>query len=403
MAKIPEDVVRHIQDIAKIEDVVGEFVKLRKTGVNLTGICPFHDDRHDGNFIVRPSRIADKDGGNTYRCFVCDAKGGPVTFLMEHEHLSFPDAIRWLGKKYNEPVDDIPLNYTPPPPRPTPPPLPTLVLPRKMVAERIDNRGDVFCNYVRQDIKWSEEQRARVEDVLRLYCVGHAAVKQRNCEHHFTVFWQVDKDGNPRTAHYMKYKTNGHRMKKEDSPYNTDWLHSLLIRRRDPQTGETTYDPPYPYPSIYNPDTQEARQCLFGEHLMNRYPNAPVCIVESEKTAILMAIAYGNNPMQLWMACCGSSNITRERLKPLINQRRRIILYPDHDGVKLWKQKMDALYYDRIEIDTRPVLDWWQPDDGEKADIADVVLRMINSHPTDLAKGNNTVKKLITTLDLQET
>ena len=132
--KISEDIIRRVTDAARIEDVVGEFVTLRKAGVNLTGICPFHDDKHDGNFIVRPSSVSEKRGGNTYRCFVCDKKGGPVQFLMEHERLSFPDAIRWLGKKYNEPVDDIPLNYTPPPPRPKPAPLPVLEIPRSYVV-----------------------------------------------------------------------------------------------------------------------------------------------------------------------------------------------------------------------------------------------------------------------------
>ena len=104
MPKIPDDIVKRIQDIAKIEDVVGDFVTLRKAGVNLTGLCPFHDDKHDGNFIVRPSTVPEKRGGNTYHCFVCMRQGRgrrADDFLMKHERLSFPDAIRWLGKKYN--------------------------------------------------------------------------------------------------------------------------------------------------------------------------------------------------------------------------------------------------------------------------------------------------------------
>ena len=99
MAKIREDIIQHVIDEAKIEEVVGEFVKLRKSGVNMTGLCPFHDDENDGNFIVRPSTIAPKDHGNTYRCFVCDARGDSVKFLMEHVKMSFPDAIRWLGNR----------------------------------------------------------------------------------------------------------------------------------------------------------------------------------------------------------------------------------------------------------------------------------------------------------------
>ena len=68
MPKISEDIIRAVTDAAKIEDVVGDFVTLRKAGVNMTGICPFHDDKHDGNFIVRPSTISEKNHGNTTKC-----------------------------------------------------------------------------------------------------------------------------------------------------------------------------------------------------------------------------------------------------------------------------------------------------------------------------------------------
>ena len=376
MAKIRQDIIDHILDIAKIEDVIADFpeVKLKKQagGVRYVGICPFHDDKGYGNFSVYPKE-------NVYKCFRCEAAGDPVKFIMEHEKLSFPDAIRWLGKKYNVEVDNIPLNYIPPPPRPAPPPLPTLVLPRQMVAKRMqDVAMDNLVRYIREGVKWGNEQRARIPKVLHDYCVGHSTIHQETrdhikIDHEFTVFWQIDADGHPRTAHYMKYKSDGHRIK-EKNQYPTDWLHSLLSRKRNPED-------PWPYPQYYDPDKQEARQCLFGEHLLKRYPKSAVKLVESEKTAILMAIAYGNNTTQLWLACCGSSNLTRERLKPLIDQHRNIILYPDRDGVKLWKQKADALYYDAVAIDEKPVTGWWRDCDGEKADIADVVIRMINQSP----------------------
>ena len=168
MPKISDDIIRAVTDAAKIEDVVGDFVTLRKAGVNLTGLCPFHDDKTDGNFIVRPSSIPEARHGNTYRCFVCDKKGGPVQFLMDHARLSFPDAIRWLGKKFNEPVDDIPLNYTPPPPRPKPAPLPVLEIPRPYVGRTMQiatERTVVFIYWLR-GLPWDDEQRARLQKTL---------------------------------------------------------------------------------------------------------------------------------------------------------------------------------------------------------------------------------------------
>ncbi len=85
--------VDRILDAAKIVDVVGEFVTLRKSGVNYKGLCPFHDDRNP-SFMVSPVK-------NICHCFVCGKGGTPAGFLMEHEQMTYPDALRWLAKKYN--------------------------------------------------------------------------------------------------------------------------------------------------------------------------------------------------------------------------------------------------------------------------------------------------------------
>ena len=85
--------VDKIIDAAQIVDVVGEFVTLRKSGVNYKGLCPFHDDRNP-SFMVSPSK-------NICHCFVCGKGGSPAGFLMEHEQLTYPEALRWLAKKYN--------------------------------------------------------------------------------------------------------------------------------------------------------------------------------------------------------------------------------------------------------------------------------------------------------------
>ena len=78
---------------AQIVDVVSEFVTLRKAGVNYKGLCPFHDDRNP-SFMVSPPK-------NICKCFVCGKDGTPASFLMEHEQITYPEALRWLAKKYN--------------------------------------------------------------------------------------------------------------------------------------------------------------------------------------------------------------------------------------------------------------------------------------------------------------
>ena len=85
--------VDKIIDAAKIVDVVGEFVTLRKSGVNYKGLCPFHDDKNP-SFMVSPAK-------NICHCFVCGKGGTPAGFLMEHEQITYPEALRWLAKKYN--------------------------------------------------------------------------------------------------------------------------------------------------------------------------------------------------------------------------------------------------------------------------------------------------------------
>ena len=85
--------VDKIIDAARIVDVVGEFVQLRKSGVNYKGLCPFHDDKNP-SFMVSPAK-------NICHCFVCGKGGTPAGFLMEHEQITYPEALRWLAKKYN--------------------------------------------------------------------------------------------------------------------------------------------------------------------------------------------------------------------------------------------------------------------------------------------------------------
>ena len=85
--------VDKIIDAARIYDVVSEFVTLKKSGVNYKGLCPFHDDRNP-SFMVSPSK-------NICHCFVCGKGGTPAGFLTEHEQITYPEALRWLAKKYN--------------------------------------------------------------------------------------------------------------------------------------------------------------------------------------------------------------------------------------------------------------------------------------------------------------
>ena len=82
-----------IMDATNIVDVVGEFVTLRKAGMNYKGLCPFHDDKTP-SFMVSPSK-------QICKCFACGEGGTAINFLMKHEQITYPEALRWLAKKYN--------------------------------------------------------------------------------------------------------------------------------------------------------------------------------------------------------------------------------------------------------------------------------------------------------------
>ena len=90
---IDKPTIARIMDATKIEEVVSEFVTLKKRGVNYIGLCPFHNDSHP-SFSVSPAR-------GICHCFTCGKGGNAVNFLMELEQMTYPDALRWLAKKYH--------------------------------------------------------------------------------------------------------------------------------------------------------------------------------------------------------------------------------------------------------------------------------------------------------------
>ena len=95
---IPRETVDQILQAARIEEVVGEFVSLKKRGANYIGLCPFHNEK-TGSFNVNPAR-------NIFKCFGCGKAGDSAKFLMEHEHITYPEALRYLAKKYNIRIEE---------------------------------------------------------------------------------------------------------------------------------------------------------------------------------------------------------------------------------------------------------------------------------------------------------
>ena len=151
------------------------------------------------------------------------------------------------------------------------------------------------------------------------------------------IFLQIDQDNQCHTGKIMQYDpATGHRIKDENKPGRINWLHSILKRRKQ-----------------LSPDWQ-LTQCLFGEHLLPRYPDKTVALVESEKTAIICAALM---PQYLWLATGGKSQFN-DRLRVL--KDRKIIAFPDIDAYHDWLRRtadfphLDLKVSDLLEKNATP-------------------------------------------------
>lgn len=95
---IKPETIQEIFETARIDEVVGDFVSLKKRGVNLIGLCPFHNEKTP-SFTVSPAK-------GIYKCFGCGKGGNSVNFIMDHEHFSYPEALKYLARKYSIEIEE---------------------------------------------------------------------------------------------------------------------------------------------------------------------------------------------------------------------------------------------------------------------------------------------------------
>ena len=358
MGNIDKETVQKIKDAANIVDVIGDYLELKKKGIEYQTLCPFHDDHTIGNFSISPAK-------NIYKCFSCGASGDPIQFLMEYNgtKLTYNEALRYLAKKYDIYIDEENAKETrwekmkPAKPRELKEVhKDMLVIDRQVVANVVHSKQlNMFIEWFRH-LPWSNDptnnQRDRVEKTLHDYCVGPWKDGR-------VAFWQIDHQGRPRSAKLMRYETNGHRDKNE----NPGWIHNQDgIRDK------------------CDLDHHEFRTCPFGMHLLKKYPDAVVNVVESEKTALICANAYGHPENSLWLAVGGIKFLKPEVLQPIIDQGRNIWLWPDKDGVNDWTQKCKNYLSKQVRITTKFIDQNWIDEDGPKADVADIIVRHM-THP----------------------
>ena len=193
--------------------------------------------------------------------------------------------------------------------------------------------------------------KATVERIVREYMIGVTRAGD-------AVFYQIDLKGRCRTGKVMKYnRETGHRIKDDSVKVPITWVHSLLK-----QQGVL-------------PQEWELTQCLFGEHLLAKYPDKPVCLVEAEKTAIVCSAAM---PEFVWVAVGGKTQLGD---KVEVLDGRIIVAFPDIDGYESWKEKVAERPYLNIQVSDYLVKEATNEDRAMGADVADILIRWLKGGP----------------------
>jgi len=166
------------------------------------------------------------------------------------------------------------------------------------------------------------ERNGFVQFLLKLFAFDAEAVIAAVKKYHIgtgrngeTIYWQIDREHRIRTGKLITYDAATGKRRKDVSP---NWIHSKLK-----QAGQI-------------PETFEVRQCVFGEHLLAKYPERAIAIVEAEKTAVIASICKAVFPDFVWLASGGLSNLKTESLSR-IAKGRRVLLFPDANGFDKWQ------------------------------------------------------------------
>ena len=217
-----------------------------------------------------------------------------------------------------------------------PPPPPLKPLSMALVEENHSPQSGFWSWYCGSCARQLSFDPANVKRIYEDYLIGIA-------EHGDVIFWQIDEQQRVRTGHIMAYDISGHRQG------NNGWVHDQI--KKGKMKGLL-------------PDGFVLHQCFFGQHLLPKYPEAHVCLVESEKTALIMAARY---PGLLWLATCGSSGLNIEKLECL--RGRRFTVFPDSGCYEKWNKVMQQtkglLYAISNQMEQYPA----------NTDLADLLLR----------------------------
>lgn len=306
--------------------------KLKRRGKIYAALCPFHADKNASLGFYH------NEHENHAHCFGCGKNLSVIDLVMETQGIDFNQACEYLCNRYGiarlngesgQPVGIQQAVKTPVEVKPVNPPLCFL---DPQYVEQSFSRASVFVQWLERTFLDSE----RLAQVLADYRIGATRKGE-------VIFWQIDLLGRVRSGKLMPYLPNGHRT---DGRY--DWIHSILKNLdRLPKDWILT-------------------QCFFGEHLIDRHPNLHIMVVESEKTAVVMAYL---RPDLIWIATGGSEALNNEKLIAL--KGREVTFMPDSGKYDEWRNKLREMPLAKeIKYNIDKQLEPYEPN----TDIVDILL-----------------------------
>lgn len=291
-------------------------------------------------YTGRDSRHNCPNCGRKSFTFYVDKAGFPISELCgrcDHEsscgyHYPPKDYFRDHPDRNRQSFDSKPKTAFRPTPKPKQKPD---YIPYSLI-QRSESTDNTLMDYLRKF--WPE---TALKEVTAMYHLGSTEDRE-------ITFPQIDGLTNCRSAKIIAYDTAGHRIKKENDA--VDWVHARIMRQKGKKASDFRLE-----------------QCLFGQHLLGKRPDAVVCVTEGEKTAVIAAMVW---PNFVWVSCGGINGLKPELCAAL--RGRNVVLYPDANATDLWVQKAKEL---------KPIV-WsirvsnWAKDEPKdsKRDIADVIL-----------------------------
>ncbi len=310
--------------------------QLQRSGTVSKTICPWHEDSH-------PSlTFYERTGENHCHCFVCGKGGSVIDFVMQNESWSFQEACQWLSNEFGI----SPTRYDGYLPRPKPRPMVKpaepeyTYIPMSMVDDLVSPENSLCQCLMRMQpseaVKWMTEE-------YRIGCYS------MNGHDNYTVYPNIDRQGRVCNLKVQHYETDPSSPRfAHSTPNSCFWLGSIWVREgRLPK------------------NARFRSTCLFGEHLLNRYPDSLVILAESPKNAIFGALAF---PKWTWVATGNKGMLRREVLQPL--QGRDVIVIPDRDAIGEWSAVIAGMA-DLANFTVVDICEHKAPEGELKFDIAD--------------------------------